>query len=264
LKLFVDLEEGLPLALQDLQKVSIQSPIRSRILHTRYFNYTVNDWEATKSSVPVPNVNLTKLPLMPIISSSLFTLSQTHQQAQKNALEKGIIMQDYDVIMKVCIANYNLLMLQKARPDVYCYQLFDVNVVREYFKQKPYTLISARHVPYTWWESTYMSDVVYITSKAAMDKITDPSFVTWLEAEQKRRSIHLDIYLYPIESHAYVLYIYFERGLPPEWIYREWIRHQGIQLKIVPASWTCAVWRMGATKPQYLPIMVDSPIEPRY
>jgi hypothetical protein len=70
-------------------------------LLSRYFDYTVNDWEATKDSVPTPYVSSASMTLLPIICSNLFTLAKVHEQAQRHAWNRGIVMMDYDVIMKV-------------------------------------------------------------------------------------------------------------------------------------------------------------------
>jgi hypothetical protein len=72
---------------------------------------------------------------------------------------------------------------------VFCYQLFDVNNLREYFKEDPLTIFAVAHEQSPRWKSLYISDVVFITSKAAMDRLTDSSFATWLDTQIKERSI---------------------------------------------------------------------------
>jgi hypothetical protein len=64
-----------------------------------------------------------------------------------------------------------------------------VDAIREYFKKDPYTLFSATHEQRPLWKTKGVSDVVYIVSKAAMDRLTDSSFVTWLDTQIKERGI---------------------------------------------------------------------------
>jgi len=163
----------------------------------------VEDYGDFKHEIYGSKVDKGKGLLIPIMDAQYYSLQNIHTFAKD---WEGGEMKPYDVILK-------------TRPDVRISHSFNVSLLIDYFSRKENqdVLLAFCHANAGWWKQDRISDVVFITSRAAYDRIEWPLFARWFEEEVKHRNL------------------YGENGNPPEHIFKVFIE-ESVKLRIVFAN----------------------------
>lgn len=134
--------------------------------------FEIEDYKHVKPYIPRPSENTDHLSLVDVMCAQYYTLKKVHQLAVE-----AFYPHDDDIIIK-------------TRPDVRFAKTFNATRLREYFSLHPFTLFSIAQRDDTWWKSNFASDIVFITSKAAYQRMEDVDWAKWFDGIVKTNVIH--------------------------------------------------------------------------